>query len=808
MPKGTVTLSIDGLPASKPASHSALRAGLIGLPRRCYLLLLPIVGREAWLLGGLAFLLGRVAFLGELAPFGLAFFAAVVQVARHRALGVAVWAVAGALSVGRYSEAGLNLVIILLYFRLRDKLPSLQYRVSAAPLFIFSALILGGSMIVLWHSGTLYDYLLAVFNAVACLALSYIFMFGVRLLTAPPGERHMNAERLVCLVILLSAAVAGLGTVTVWGYSLRDIVGSFTVMALALGGGSGLGAAAGVAVGLVVGLVDANATTLISFYAVGGLLAGSLQPLGRFAVVLGFLLGGVITVLHFGNRLEFMQVITETIVAAGFISIVPGSWLRKWRGSFREQPMERMSARNVYEAAAKLSSVAEIFANLAATSSSAVTDSEVKKREYERTRLLSAVGEQVCGPCQRRAKCWEKDFDRTHQNMLEALARAGQANLIVANLPKHLKECCLSSRELTEIVNAVAQHNRTYSFWQKKFAATRRSLAEQLKAVSGIMGNLAGALGQEPVNDNGIAAEIKKKAALINCSLGKVQVHCQQGVHTVELNKNPCSGNRECMNSLLSLTAALLKRKLVLHSECGESFADRKCRVIFRTVCQYSVQTGTASIAKEPQAVCGDTSAVVEVNQGKLALILSDGMGSGSKAAGESKATVEYLKKLLEAGFSVDTAVNMVNNALLLKEPEENFATVDLAIIDSYSGEAEFLKVGAASSYVKRLGEVTTIKSAALPIGILGHIEAEVVKWTLSPGDIIVMVSDGISDINVPGGNKESWLAKYLREAGNVSAQEMADTIMNKAILLLDGSIGDDMTVMVAQISQCPGLGH
>jgi hypothetical protein len=157
---------------------------------------------------------------------------------------------------------------------------------------------------------------------------------------------------------------------------------------------------------------------------------------------------------------------------------------------------------------------------------------------------------------------------------------------------------------------------------------------------------------------------------------------------------------------------------------------------------RYLVATGWASAAKEK--VSGDTAAVLPLPGGRVALVLSDGMGTGSRAAGDSAATVWFLERLLTAGFAVDVAVKTVNSLLLLKLPEESFTTVDMTVIDTAAGEAEFLKVGAAPSFVKRVREVATVKAASLPVGIMQQVEIEPVRWLLAAGDIIVMVSDGV----------------------------------------------------------------
>jgi len=653
----------------------------------------------------------------------------------------------------------------------------------------------------------LYQLLLVLFDALICMVLAYIFMSGVRLLVVRQPQRPATNEMLMCLAIVLAAAVAGVGSVSVAGFGLRNIAGSFIVMALSLAGGTGLGTSMGVVVGLAVGLADNNAVTTVSLYAIAGLLGGAFRSLGKFAVVLGFLLGSVITVLHFGQSADLVEVLAEASAAAVLFMAVPLGWFRWWSANLQEAKSGQAQVVPVIgDMVGKLTSVADIFGSLAAASATAAAGAGSKIHEMETARMLSAVGGQVCGPCPRRTGCWEYDFGRTHQAMIDALELAEQTDLARDGLPKLLKESCIHKSELEKTINSVAQYNRTCSFWQKKFAATRQTLTEQLQALSGIIVSLAGALGEQPVNAESLTAALVAEAELAGCPLDEVKVDWRKRAITIEAGKSPCPGQQDCTNIILPLATRLLGRKLTLSTECADPGSGKSCRLILEVADSYRVQTGAASIAKEPQDICGDTHAVLTVGREKVALIISDGMGSGSLAASESSVTVEYLEKLLAAGFAADVAVKTVNDMLLLKEPEESFATLDIAMIDTYAGEAEFIKVGSAPSYIKRVHEVATIKSAALPVGILQHIEIEPVKWLLAPGDIIVMVSDGIIDFPCRRSDREPWLVNFLRRSTDIDPQEMADKILRQAMDLAPGGICDDMTVLVALVSKSPGL--
>jgi stage II sporulation protein E len=276
----------------------------------------------------------------------------------------------------------------------------------------------------------------------------------------------------------------------------------------------------------------------------------------------------------------------------------------------------------------------------------------------------------------------------------------------------------------------------------------------------------------------------------------------RKGETVVEISKSACSGGRDCINKIQSIATSLLQRKLVLQAQCGSSVPGKKCKITLAVSEHFIVETGVATAAKEPRGICGDTFSVVPIGHGKVGLIVSDGMGSGSKAAGESGITVGLLEKLLSAGFHVDLAVRTVNAMLLLKTPAESFVTIDMTVVDTNLDEAEFIKAGAAPSFVKRVREVAIINSATLPAGVLNQIEIEPVRWKLADGDVIVMISDGVVDLPGNERKREPWIVNYLRRmADDMHPQELADKILEAAKDMAGPDLRDDMTVLVAKVS-------
>lgn len=191
---------------------------------------------------------------------------------------------------------------------------------------------------------------------------------------------------------------------------------------------------------------------------------------------------------------------------------------------------------------------------------------------------------------------------------------------------------------------------------------------------------------------------------------------------------------------------------------------------------------------------------MMEIANGQYLLALSDGMGSGLSACNESTATIELLEEFIGSGFDKDIAIRMINSVLILKTGEESFSTMDMAIVDMASGIGEFIKIGAATTFIKKKNYVEIIGSNSLPVGILNKVDVEVQKRQLRDGDMIIMVSDGILDIEKNRFNQEDTFINLIEEVDTNNPQFMADSLLEKAQNLICGKIDDDMTIIVARV--------
>ena len=181
---------------------------------------------------------------------------------------------------------------------------------------------------------------------------------------------------------------------------------------------------------------------------------------------------------------------------------------------------------------------------------------------------------------------------------------------------------------------------------------------------------------------------------------------------------------------------------------------------------------------REPREVCGDVITDFEA-YGKQYMILSDGMGSGREAALSSGMAVSLLEKLIRAGAEPGTALKMLNR-ILRSTGRECSATVDVAEIDLCTGEARFVKSGAAPSFVLRDGSIFRLQSKTVPVGILRALDAEMIRFDVQAGDTVVMVSDGAARSY----DEDPWLLDLLSSSPALSSGDetsAAETVVAEA---------------------------
>lgn len=255
----------------------------------------------------------------------------------------------------------------------------------------------------------------------------------------------------------------------------------------------------------------------------------------------------------------------------------------------------------------------------------------------------------------------------------------------------------------------------------------------------------------------------------------------------------PISVSAEDVAGLLSV---LFDMRLVPHRNCAFFLSQEWATYLFQEEPSFHILTGSAKAIKQSETVSGDCFESFEYGEGNVAILLSDGMGAGESALKSSSMVVDLTQRFLEAGFSVNAAMRLINGVLLTGRTEHNTSTIDCCNIDLYQGICHFCKVGAAPSFLKRDNLVEQISSRNLPLGLVEEPESEFLTRYLEDGDYIIMLSDGVVDA-MNQGIGEAALPEVISRFQTRNPNELAGDILTYVLRQCKGEVRDDMTVLV-----------
>ena len=491
---------------------------------------------------------------------------------------------------------------------------------------------------------------------------------------------------------------------------------------------------------------------------------------------------------------EYLPVIIGAIAFA-VIPQKPMKDLKEKLYSFRERQLVRQTInRNRLMLSNRLYELAGVFTEMSSTfnafKKTAITEDKAKSA-IEREIYCS-----VCKNCKFFGKCKpkEKEIKNGLKIMLEVGFAKGRLSLI--DLPKELSETCIHPNDILFGLNKMLSEYRSYALNVKNLASGRELIAEEVSGVS----------------------EILKGLALESGALLKYQSRLERTL-AEELVKNGFFASEILIygeNERLTVSMIITMKEFSLHALCRvidktlginmtlaekSNITEDKIYLLFKRAAEYDAVFGVASAKKDGSKISGDTHSVIRINDEKFLVALSDGMGSGKEAETVSSVSLSLIESFYKAGMNSELILNTVNK-LLAVNTEDNFTALDVAVIDLKNRSSDFVKYGAPYGFIISDGRVRIVEANSLPLGILSDLKPSVCRAEVNDGDMILLMTDGVSDAFGSSGD----IIDYIRLAPALNPQTFADEVLNKAISLSDGEKKDDMTVLCVRIFKKPTI--
>ena len=739
------------------------------------------------------FFLARAMPVSGVAPFGLSFLTLEKELSVKSIISFAA-VIIGHMTLGFKAALGyiVTSVMFMAFLFLSQKGKKPVFKKSVITMATFLAVVNTGGL--LWFGFSFENLILSVIDI-------GFFVLGTMVFDKCRGftdgrffkKDIPTGDEKICICIMSGIILLSFKNIYLWhGYSVANTLGFMLIGIGAASGGLLTGAIAGIVIGFLLG-INGDILTYVGIYSVAGLVCGICAKYKKYAVGAGLLLSGVLmSVYAMGNGAEVIK-FYEVPLAALIVGVIPEK-IYETAGRFIGFGKVSIDEENPYKlyVRTKLALASKSFKNLADTFNR-ISEKEKSAEMRDIEILFDTAADKVCSSCGEMSRCWKREYKNTYKAMVGFFEILEKKRMLTeADIDPNFGSRCIRLKQLVNELNKQFEIYKLNLVWKSKLCENRELVGEQFSGVAEILNKISKELDNDSSFDNMAAEEIRCRMRAKGIKCNNVQVSQDfEGRHRISLytkNKDDlCNKNIES----------------VLKSVLGAEFFQDRCQDKGKwKILQYSqvpalkIETGYAGCGKG--AECGDSHNLGNLRGGKYIAVLSDGMGTGKSAEKESSAIVELLEGFMDAGFDKKVAVKLVNSAMVMKSTREAFATVDMCIIDLYTGEAEFIKNGAEPSYIKRKNGTETIRSASLPVGIMPGVEIESFAHKLTGGDTIVMVSDGLE---VRNGNN-GWLRKTVDNIEtDIPVQKLAEQIVDKSVALKGGTADDDMTVIVLRIA-------
>lgn len=682
---------------------------------------------------------------------------------------------------------------------------------------IFIASLIVGIIKAIISGFLLYDIFVAIVMSMLTFILYKIFVNSITVILNFTKKRAFTLEEIMGASVLLTIAICCIGNFQIFGFSVRNIIAIFMVLFLGWKNGMLVGATSGVTIGVTLGIISGNDPVTIAAYAISGLIAGILNRFGKIGVILGFVLGDILLTYLQNGGVENLIVFKEILIAGIGLIAVPKNIKLDIENIIGDKIFLPIASnrgldksKETIEKLKNMSEAVEQMANSYTDISSKQEELKESNKQIFITELLNSTetlednilyddisdvdGEIVNEIFEELLK---KQFIK-EKDLIDIFAKNNNYIVGFDDDERTVKD---EVQRMTRAINSAYRISKMNFVWTEKLKEEKQNIGSQLSGVSKAISSIAEDLQNNTIKEEQFLREreeisnlLKEKEILVQDIF--INKNEDEKI-TLELDIEKTNRNNVKDYILKTLEKTLNDKFELIHKEVIENQKTEK--LLYRSADRFIIEVGQAIAIKDGNTVSGDSLLYTKLQDGKYLLAISDGMGSGKDAKKSSEFVINMLKKLLNTGFNKESSIDLINSNLL-NVGQDVYATLDIAIVDLFKGNIEFIKAGCAPTYIKNNKKVQIIKSATLPTGIVKNNSKEVIERKIEDEELVIMCSDGIIDSNVEYKNKALWVKYLLEDMENNNPQKCADILLNESIDNNYGNIKDDMSVLAFKL--------
>ena len=735
----------------------------------------------------------------ELNPLAIGYFTALLMTKGSGTLGLMgiTIGIATVMPITHILKYLLTMVTTLLFMEiplLKSKnIPKfIRYIVPSTILFIYSLMDVAAGGIDNWY------IILSLLEGIIAIVSAVLFREGLVFILESKKGYKMNNEQMVSMAVLVAVIIYGFPEFSSPYMATVETVIYFIILFFTYKYGVGQGAITGAVCGLSLSLKGGSISDT-AMLTMMGIITGTFREMGKVSTAAVYLIcAALMGYINLDMELSIQQ-IGALVSSVIIFLLLPKKLLYRVDVAGGLSKQEILSAENLKKIAkTKMGVFSDSFLKLSKTLET-ITEKQGRIQEKEINRMFEDISEKLCKNCSNCSNCWDNNLEETYKatcSLFEVAERNGFIGK--EDIPPKFLSDCICVDEFVKETNRSFEIAKLNHLWQSRVAESREVIADQLKGVSSVI--------KEITNDIYTTNEVPRgeeekiiKALRSNHIYAKDVTIYERGDKRKEIYlRAACKRGKIFTAKEAGVVIGNALGRPFRVSETSKYVINKNLQsFVFVEDTKFKVLTGVARAMKE--SVSGDNFSIMKLENGDMMAALADGMGTGKEAGDESETVMSLLEQMIEAGFKAEMAIKLINSSLVLKSDKQTFSTIDLSIVNLFTGICEFIKIGAAATFIKREDWVETITSTTLPIGMFGNVDYDTVTKKLYNGDIIIMVTDGVLDC-IPDDDKEGYMEKLIMEINSNNPQEIANRILDKALVMSNYIPKDDMTILITGI--------
>ena len=540
----------------------------------------------------ISLMISMVGITGDFSPFSISMLGACISNSIPL-LGIVAFAIIGnAIKFGisgtlTYILTALVLIVTMYIIKPKYNDDERNEKVNLAKNIFISTLIIQLAKVGM-AGFTLYDILSIICFSIISIVFYKIFVNSVIVFRDFEETKAFSIEEILGASLMLAISVGAFGDLSVFGFSIRNILSILIVLILGWKNGVLVGTTAGVTIGVTLGVITSSEPIMVAAYAISGMIAGILNKFGKLGVIIGFCLGNIVLAyVSNGYTVELIH-FKEILIASIGLLALPKSVqinIKEFMGNSKFLPVFPDRALNKSkETAERLNNVSDTIQEMAKTYKTQETQIQQEPilsnkdifvselldnlSGYEDNMLYDDISKTDGPIVDEIFKVLVDKQKITREALLEIFAKCN--SFIIGFDDKKISEYLEENiAQMIRVINMSYKISKSSFVWQKKFEENKKNIETQLQGVSKAISSIAENIEKNIKNEEQFTNQKKQVVELLKQKDIEIQEISIQKEDRFLVEIYMEKSNITDIDYIEKILTDVLKEKIVLNQEAS-----------------------------------------------------------------------------------------------------------------------------------------------------------------------------------------------------------------------------------------------